>query len=394
MRRTAIFFVTFCALAAMFVAPGTKASAADPIELIAGPPAVGVRAGSPQVVLVGVRSGGEPVAGVTVRYDVIAGPSSGKSGSEVSNADGVARVSFDTADLVPGGGTDAMRLWVDADGNGFFSDYDPVAEVALQTLPTVNTPPIANPVSVEVPANETTTIGLSGSDPEGQRIGFSISRMPEHGSVPAFLTGPSVAYTPVTGFFGDDYFEYRVTDSDGLSAIARVDVRVTAPVGQLSCEGKPATIVVAPGTAVVYGTNGDDVIVGTGGAEHIFGLGGNDTICGNGGADTLYGGNGNDTIVLSGNGGVVYGGDDGDRIKALGADTWIYGGNGDDEVTGGDEVASYFGGDGNDTIAVGTGPSTVSGGAGDDTLSTTGSATLWGGDGLDTLIYPTVTRHH
>ncbi len=83
----------------------------------------------------------------------------------------------------------------------------------------------------------------------------------------------------------------------------------------------------------IYGTEGDDVIEGTGESETIYGLGGDDTISSGPGNDTIYGGDGNDTI-------------DG------------YGGN------------NYIdGGAGNDTIyAGGTGQSTIIGGLGDDIL--------------------------
>lgn len=68
-----------------------------------------------------------------------------------------------------------------------------------------------------------------------------------------------------------------------------------------TCDGKVATLVVAPSTQThvtepVTGTPGDDVIVGTEGDDTIDGAGGNDVICGLAGADTLVGGDGNDRL--------------------------------------------------------------------------------------------------
>lgn len=68
-----------------------------------------------------------------------------------------------------------------------------------------------------------------------------------------------------------------------------------------TCEGRVATIVVAPSAQVhftepVTGTPGDDVIFGTEGDDTIDGAGGNDVICGLAGADTLVGGNGDDRL--------------------------------------------------------------------------------------------------
>jgi len=53
--------------------------------------------------------------------------------------------------------------------------------------------------------------------------------------------------------------------------------------------------------AYIYGTNGPDTLLGTGGADNIYGYGGNDLLKGHGGDDWLFGGNGSDTLV--GNGG-------------------------------------------------------------------------------------------
>ena len=89
-----------------------------------------------------------------------------------------------------------------------------------------------------------------------------------------------------------------------------------------TCQGEPATIVATGGTT--NGTNGNDVIVGTTGADTINGGNGNDMICGapdgatTDGGDTINGGNGDDFIV-----------------GFLGNDT-ITGGNGDDGLVGGD----------------------------------------------------------
>jgi Ca2+-binding RTX toxin-like protein len=90
-----------------------------------------------------------------------------------------------------------------------------------------------------------------------------------------------------------------------------------------TCEGTPATIVAAGG-GPVFGTDGDDVIVGTTAADTIYGLGGNDLICGapdgatTDGGDTIYGGDGDDNIV-----------------GMLGNDT-LYGEGGNDGLVGGD----------------------------------------------------------
>ncbi|MFM6366801.1 MAG: hypothetical protein ACKPGN_00980, partial [Dolichospermum sp.] len=57
--------------------------------------------------------------------------------------------------------------------------------------------------------------------------------------------------------------------------------------------------------AVIYGTNGNDYLVGTPTNDTIYGLNGNDTLIGGLGADTLYGGDGNDTYYVDNAGDVV-----------------------------------------------------------------------------------------
>ncbi|MDQ0471668.1 Ca2+-binding RTX toxin-like protein [Labrys wisconsinensis] len=199
--------------------------------------------------------------------------------------------------------------------------------------------------------------------------------------------------------------------------------------------------------ANIYGTNGPDVLNGTGGNDNIYGnaqgtdpaldtgndtlngLAGNDVLWGYGGDDTLNGGFGNDTL----NGGIgndtirdddsttdlgndqISGGDGNDFIFSIGGVDTIDGGAGVDTVflsrastvdltfnmtgsTGttvlqGDgttvsnvEVVNLRTGSGNDTLSL-TGSSVVGslldGGAGNDTLSN--AETLMGGDGDDKL---------
>lgn len=144
--------------------------------------------------------------------------------------------------------------------------------------------------------------------------------------------------------------------------------------------------------SVVFGRNGDDAITvafapgapADSSGALILGNRGDDNIDG-GGYDgaRIFGGKGNDTITNFGDGSVVVGGRDADNISvdaAHGGGTFvIYGGNGLADAT-----------DGNDTISVAltdTGTATIFGNAGVDTLTVTGtgSATIYGGQGEDVI---------
>jgi Ca2+-binding RTX toxin-like protein len=147
--------------------------------------------------------------------------------------------------------------------------------------------------------------------------------------------------------------------------------------------------------AFIFGTNGNDLRVGTifndvmfGGPPFGPGVGlglGNDTLGGFFGNDTIYGGRGRDLL----NGGV---GDDD-----------IYGGDGNDVLNGSGVVGPDFAGDdflqgwfGNDTAKGGWGDDYIEGNAGNDRLygdqgydyveGGLGNDRVYGGDGDDTVV--------
>lgn len=99
-----------------------------------------------------------------------------------------------------------------------------------------------------------------------------------------------------------------------------------------------------------YGTNGDDVLRGTRGADVIHGLAGNDFIRGLRGNDQLFGDAGNDTLRGGRGNDVLSGGADNDRLV---------GGRGRDALIGGSGDDTLIGGRGNDLLAGGAGHDTA-----------------------------------
>ena len=109
-----------------------------------------------------------------------------------------------------------------------------------------------------------------------------------------------------------------------------------------TCNGRPATIwrPADPDVPDEYlGTEGDDVIVASDGADTIFGLGGNDLVCARSGDDYIEGNRGNDTI---------------------------FGGPGRDTVIGNRGADDLNGNNGNDALAGEEGRDDCDGGAGQD----------------------------
>jgi len=150
---------------------------------------------------------------------------------------------------------------------------------------------------------------------------------------------------------------------------------------------------------VLYGTNNDDAIDGSGDDDIICGLGGNDNLYGGlVGADVLYGGDGNDTLYGNSNGNdSLYGEADNDLILFGSTNSYVDGGAGADSISGvvwggwssldSCYTVTLHGGSGDDTINNGNvANSLIFGDAGNDNLSSGNyNDTLFGGDGNDTL---------
>ncbi|MGJ3246914.1 MAG: SdrD B-like domain-containing protein [Elainellaceae cyanobacterium] len=134
------------------------------------------------------------------------------------------------------------------------------------------------------------------------------------------------------------------------------------------------TVAIAPGqtrTGIDFGNqlinpsppanplDGDNVLIGTNGADTLRGENGDDILRGKGGADRLYGNLGSD--VLEGNGGrdMLYGG--------IGADT-LRGGIGADELHGNGGADTLMGNGGDDVLIGGIGRDKLTGGRGSDRI--------------------------
>lgn len=149
--------------------------------------------------------------------------------------------------------------------------------------------------------------------------------------------------------------------------------------------------------AIINGTNGDDILLGTALADTIKGFAGNDTIFGGAGNDWIEGGTGNDILfgeddddtLLGGTGNdILRGGTGNDNLQGGSQSDTLYGEDGDDVMDGGSDVDTLWGGDGNDTMYGGSGGAsdTLHGEDGDDTMDGgSGNDSLYGGAGADTM---------
>jgi hypothetical protein len=84
-------------------------------------------------------------------------------------------------------------------------------------------PPVANNVSATVGYNSTNTpitLNITGGAPSS----VSVSTQAGHGTATA--SGTSITYTPTTGYFGPDSFQYKATNVSGTSAAATATITV------------------------------------------------------------------------------------------------------------------------------------------------------------------------
>ena len=146
------------------------------------------------------------------------------------------------------------------------------------------------------------------------------------------------------------------------------------------------------------GSDFNDLIVGSTGANRLDGGDGDDTMAGLSGADTLVGGAGHDmasyilsdAVTINLTAGTGLGGEaQGDTfsgIEAIDASDFA------DVVTGDAQANELLGNDGNDTLSGAAGNDTIEGGDGDDLIDGgTGADSLDGGAGTNTLDYSDAT---
>src|SRR5262249_53674373 len=89
----------------------------------------------------------------------------------------------------------------------------------------VNALPAADPQSLTTSEDSTLPLTLTGSDPDGDPLTFSVMRYPQHGT----LTGsaPDLQYKPDHDWNGTDTLEFVTSDGVATSQRATVTIGVT-----------------------------------------------------------------------------------------------------------------------------------------------------------------------
>lgn len=88
-----------------------------------------------------------------------------------------------------------------------------------------NQAPTATAATVNVPEDTTTKITLTGKDPEGRVLLYTLDSLPSHGKLTG--TAPNLTYAPDFNYFGPDAFSFTVSDLTAWSKPAVVTLNVT-----------------------------------------------------------------------------------------------------------------------------------------------------------------------
>jgi hypothetical protein len=126
--------------------------------------------------------------------------------------------------------------------------------IILTVLPT-NQPPVANSQTLSVAEDTALPITLTGSDPEGASLTYTLLSQPAHGTLnPQPLTLNKYIYTPATDYNGPDSFTFKVNDGrlDSTPATVAINVQAVTNTLQLNVPGEQT---IPHNVALVFGAD-------------------------------------------------------------------------------------------------------------------------------------------
>lgn len=127
------------------------------------------------------------------------------------------------------------------------------AEVSINVTP-VNDPPTAITGGIKTEEDTPIPITLTGTDPDGDSLSYTIISNPSHGSLNQ--TESETIYTPETNYNGSDSFNFKANDGTTESAAANFSVEVT-PVDDPP-SAKPGSITLDEDSSAAITLEGDD----------------------------------------------------------------------------------------------------------------------------------------
>lgn len=163
----------------------------------------------------GISLTGSDADGDSLLFEIVSPPALGEITGTLPD---ITYVPFDNIS-----GADSFQFRV----NDGLIDSEP-ATVTIDILPpvVVNQPPMANGQTYSTQSATPIAVNLSGADPEGAPLSFSLQVLPENGVLSG--TAPDLIYTPDNGFAGVDTFTFNVSDGVNVSANAVITIDVTS----------------------------------------------------------------------------------------------------------------------------------------------------------------------
>jgi MYXO-CTERM domain-containing protein len=155
-------------------------------------------------------------------------------GSLTLDATSLTPALMDGASFLFAGAAAARTLGItpilNANGDGVLtvtvSDGSATATLDLPvTFVAVNSPPIANPLTISVNEDGARSFTLTASDPDGGPLAYIVRTPPAHGTLSGLP--PNLVYRPEPDYFGPDSISFQVVDeADLLSNRATVTINV------------------------------------------------------------------------------------------------------------------------------------------------------------------------
>ncbi|PJK29735.1 hypothetical protein CVT23_11900, partial [Minwuia thermotolerans] len=244
----------------------------------------------------------------------------------------------------------------------------------------VNDPVTANDDAVTVDEDSSILIDVLANDTDVDALDvLAVQSVAAAANGAVTIEGGQIRYTPNLNFDGADSFTYTVTDGNGATDTATVNVTVENIDELIEGTAGPDLLDGRAGDDTLNGFGADDTLLGGDGTDLLDGGDGDDTLQGGDLSDTLNGGAGVDTADYSDRGAGIFA-----QLGGFGPGAGVAVDDGHTEFLSSIEnlIGSDFGdtltGDGNiNVIDGGAGNDTLTGGAGDDRF------VFQSGDGAD-----------
>ncbi|MBG1269058.1 beta strand repeat-containing protein, partial [Nostoc sp. WHI] len=283
-----------------------------------------------------------------------------------------------------------------------------VSDVFVLAVANTNDAPVA--VNDSITTNKNTPIIISATTLLSNDTDVDVSDVlsiagltqPSQGSL--VNNGNSTyTYTPVENYFGSDGFTYTISDGNGGSSVATVNLSINEITNVINGTSGIDNLTGTVNMDIISGLQGNDTLTGLGDNDTLDGGDGNDFLDGGAGIDSLIGGKGNDTYTVNSLNDTITEGLNAGTDLVNSSVSWVLAdnlenltlietnaidgtGNSLNNILTGNTAANTLSGEnGNDNLFGDSGNDTLLGGAGNDTLDGgLGADSLNGGVGNDT----------